>query len=253
MDDEVALLRGILQDPHCDVRRLAYADWLDERGGVADAARAEFIRLQIARARDAATLAIPLAELRLLNEFEGRWRYGLPDAIRERWFVRYECGFPAMLECDAGLLIDAWGRGPVLVPVETLTLHVGAASPSWLQLTPPEPMFPLRYLRVTCDPPVGSQLMGVLLRLGQFDRLEELTLRDDFLSDAALDGLGFAAKFPKLKRLSFAGCNLTDDGAEALAEAEWAAPLEHLDLTGNRISPGRVEWLRRRFGPAIVV
>lgn len=253
MDDEIALLRGIVTDPHCDVRRLAYADWLDERGAPEDAARAEFIRLQIARVRDAATGHIPLAELHLLNEFEGRWRHGLPEAIRERWFVRYECGFPAMLECDAGLLLDAWERAPVLVPVEALTLHVGAASLAWLDLRRPEPMFPLRYLRVSCDPPVGSQLMGVLLRLGPFPWLEDFAVRDAFLSDAALDGFDFDTRFPRLKRLSFAGCNLTDDGAEALAESAWAEPLEHLDLTGNRISPGRVEWLRQRFGPALLV
>ena len=186
MDDEVALLRGILQDPHCDVRRLAYADWLDERGAPEDAARAEFIRLQIARVRDVATATIPLAELHLLNEFESRWRHGLPEAIRERWFVRYDCGFPSMLEGDAGLLIDAWSRAPVLLPVEALTLHVGAVSLAWLDLRRPEPMFPLRYLRVSCDPPVGSQLMGVLLRLGPFPWLEDFAVRDGGLSDDAL-------------------------------------------------------------------
>ena len=255
MDDEIALLRGIVIDPYCDVRRLAYADWLDERGAPEDAARAEFIRLQIARARDAnpASGNIPLAELHLLNEFEGRWRHGLPEAIRERWFVRYECGFPSMLECDAGLLIDAWGRAPVLLPVETLTLHVGAASPAWVHLRRPEPMFPLRYLRVSCDPPVGSQLMGVLLRLGPFPWLEDFAVRDEFLSDAALADFAPEPLFPRLKRLSFAGCNLTDDGAETLAVSAWAGRLERLDLTGNRFSPNLTAWLLDRFGPALVV
>lgn len=253
MDDEIALLRGIVQEPHCDVRRLAYADWLDERGAPEDVARAEFIRLQIARVRDIATDHIPLAELHLLNEFEADWRHGLPEAIRERWFVRYECGFPAMLECDAGLLIDAWERGPVLVPVEALTLHVGAASPAWVHLRRPEPMFPLRYLRVSCDPPVGSQLMGVLLRLGPFPWLEDFAVRDAFLSDAALAGFAPEPLFPRLKKLSFAGCNLTDDGAETLAVSAWAGRLDQLDLTGNRFSPNTIAWLRHRFGPALRV
>ncbi len=253
MDDEVALLRGIMTDPHRDVRRLAYADWLDERGTPEDAARAEFIRLQIARVRDVATANIPLAELHLLNEFEGHWRHGLPEAIRERWFVRYECGFPSMLECDAGLLIDAWGRAPVLLPVETLTLHVGAVSLAWLDLRRPEPMFPLRYLRVSCDPPVGSQLMGVLLRLGPFPWLEDFAVRDEFLSDAALVDLAPEPLFPRLKKLSLAGCNLTDDGAETLAVSAWAGRLEQLDLTGNAFSSNMIAWLRQRFGPALLV
>src|SRR5262249_22823280 len=37
-----------------DLPRLAYADWLDERGGEADVARAEFIRLHVSLARSAA-------------------------------------------------------------------------------------------------------------------------------------------------------------------------------------------------------
>lgn len=41
--DYRALLRGICEQPENDTRRLAAADWLDERG---DASRAEFIRAQ---------------------------------------------------------------------------------------------------------------------------------------------------------------------------------------------------------------
>jgi uncharacterized protein (TIGR02996 family) len=43
MDDEKPLLRGILEHPECDIRRLAYADWLEEHG---QAERAEFCRVQ---------------------------------------------------------------------------------------------------------------------------------------------------------------------------------------------------------------
>lgn len=51
MSEHAALLRAILEDPACDVRRLAFADFLDERGSRADRDRAEFIRTQIAIAR----------------------------------------------------------------------------------------------------------------------------------------------------------------------------------------------------------
>src|SRR5438874_13842040 len=43
-----AFLRAILDNPDDDLPRLIYADWLDEHG---EAARAEFIRVQIERAR----------------------------------------------------------------------------------------------------------------------------------------------------------------------------------------------------------
>ncbi|MGL4555777.1 MAG: TIGR02996 domain-containing protein, partial [Gemmataceae bacterium] len=51
MDLHRPFLDDIRADPDDDGPRLIYADWLDEAG---DEARAEFIRLQIARARGAA-------------------------------------------------------------------------------------------------------------------------------------------------------------------------------------------------------
>jgi uncharacterized protein (TIGR02996 family) len=50
MTDRDALMRAILDQPADDTPRLAFADWLEEHGGTAGAARAEFIRLQIALA-----------------------------------------------------------------------------------------------------------------------------------------------------------------------------------------------------------
>jgi uncharacterized protein (TIGR02996 family) len=46
VDTEKALLAAIWAAPHDDLPRLVYADWLDESGDPAKAARAEFIRVQ---------------------------------------------------------------------------------------------------------------------------------------------------------------------------------------------------------------
>lgn len=46
-DTGAGLLRAVVREPLEDTVRLAYADWLDERGAEGDAARAEFIRVQI--------------------------------------------------------------------------------------------------------------------------------------------------------------------------------------------------------------
>ena len=51
MDDEPALLAAIEARPDDDTPRLAYADWLDERGTATDRALAAFIRLQCDLAR----------------------------------------------------------------------------------------------------------------------------------------------------------------------------------------------------------
>lgn len=45
--DEQALLAAVHADPDDDLPRLVYADWLEERGGEAEVARAEFIRLHV--------------------------------------------------------------------------------------------------------------------------------------------------------------------------------------------------------------
>jgi len=46
-DNERALLAAVAADPEDDIVRLAYADWLDERGDARSADRAAFIRAQI--------------------------------------------------------------------------------------------------------------------------------------------------------------------------------------------------------------
>ncbi|HVK12165.1 MAG TPA: TIGR02996 domain-containing protein [Gemmataceae bacterium] len=51
MPDDPAFIRAIAAAPDDDAPRLVYADVLDERGDEASVARAEFIRVQIERAR----------------------------------------------------------------------------------------------------------------------------------------------------------------------------------------------------------
>ena len=46
LSDRDALLAAIRANPEEDTPRLMFADWLDELGGEANQARAEFIRLQ---------------------------------------------------------------------------------------------------------------------------------------------------------------------------------------------------------------
>lgn len=52
MTHEADLLRAVLARPDDDTPRLAYADWLDDRGQSGDAERAEFIQVQVGLARE---------------------------------------------------------------------------------------------------------------------------------------------------------------------------------------------------------
>src|SRR4051812_11164703 len=47
MSTEAALLAAIVADPDDDTARLVYADYLEEKGGEENTARAQFIRAQI--------------------------------------------------------------------------------------------------------------------------------------------------------------------------------------------------------------
>jgi len=59
MSERAALLRTIRESPHDDAPRLVFADWLDETGIDADAARAEFIHLQCCDAKWLADEGVP--------------------------------------------------------------------------------------------------------------------------------------------------------------------------------------------------
>jgi uncharacterized protein (TIGR02996 family) len=47
LSEEAGFLSAIRQTPADDIARLVYADWLDEQGGPANTAKAEFIRLEL--------------------------------------------------------------------------------------------------------------------------------------------------------------------------------------------------------------
>src|SRR4051812_35705477 len=72
--DEEALLRAIDEEPHDDLPRLAYADWLDENG---QPVRAEFVRVQCRLAEMPSLhpdrLPYEVRETELLNEHEAAW------------------------------------------------------------------------------------------------------------------------------------------------------------------------------------
>src|SRR5438270_1223294 len=91
---QAAFLNAIRDDPDDDTPRLVYADWLDEQGGIANAARAEFIRVQVGLARlDETAPARPALEDReneLLRAHEVVWVGDVPRGFGG-W--RFGCGF----------------------------------------------------------------------------------------------------------------------------------------------------------------
>jgi uncharacterized protein (TIGR02996 family) len=94
MSTERDLLRAIRDNPDEDTPRLMYADYLDEEGF---AARAEFVRAQIERARlpdgDPRRNALEDREHELLAEHECAWLGAAPDEMDELADWRFDRGF----------------------------------------------------------------------------------------------------------------------------------------------------------------
>jgi uncharacterized protein (TIGR02996 family) len=96
MSDESALLAAIWEHPQEDTPRLMYADWLDERGGESEAARAELIRVQCAlESLDGDDPRFDELEARaeaLQNKWDRKWRRAMPKGCKQGYV--YTRGFP---------------------------------------------------------------------------------------------------------------------------------------------------------------
>jgi uncharacterized protein (TIGR02996 family) len=105
-----ALLQAILADPEDDTPRLVYADWLGETG---DEDRAEFIRLQVERARlpeqEGRAKSLWVRERTLLHEHRDRWLAGLEPLLARGPYdvgVGFERGFVHSIELPVQWLLE---------------------------------------------------------------------------------------------------------------------------------------------------
>ena len=187
------LLAAVWAAPHDDLPRLAYADWLDERG---DAPRAEFIRVQCAVAKldpwDDGRGPLEKREAALRRKWGQGWKAGLPDAYRRT--AGFHRGFPApQLERMAATTFLG-------LPADILD-----AAPLWhVNLRPPAPT---KLARVLASP--------LLRRVGSLKV-------DGWLPDAAA-GRAFA-DCPHLVNLRRLEADATPDAAAAALAAGGGLP-----------------------------
>lgn len=88
----LAFLRDSKEHPDDDAPRLILADWLEDHGSPADAARAEFIRLQCERARlsedDPRGVCLEARERQLLQQHNRDWLGSLAATSWDTHFRR---------------------------------------------------------------------------------------------------------------------------------------------------------------------
>jgi uncharacterized protein (TIGR02996 family) len=127
MSPEDAFLAEIVEHPDDDAVRLVYADWLDERG---DIDRADFIRVQIQRARldedDPAQADLERRE-QLLLKGHPEWLAKLPAWARSGAVFRR--GFVEVISGAAGQVQRELGRVMRQAPVRDVTVHFSRGRP----------------------------------------------------------------------------------------------------------------------------
>ena len=116
MSDHDAVLSGILDNPDCDTARLVYADYLQEQG---DAARAEFIRVQVELAQTPECLRPDRVARCRVVDGTCRWRFLTHRQVRILWGEgqqpqgapwRKWCMEAGVKESWMGLLFDVAGH-----------------------------------------------------------------------------------------------------------------------------------------------
>jgi uncharacterized protein (TIGR02996 family) len=128
MSDEEALLAAIIASPDDDLPRLVYADWLDEHTGAAmvaaPAARAEFIRVQIERARAApGDPRLPALARRegLLGQHRKEWGRPIQDLLPGAALV-FRRGFVEQMTVQAAHFLRRRADVFRLAPIREVTV-----------------------------------------------------------------------------------------------------------------------------------
>jgi uncharacterized protein (TIGR02996 family) len=196
MSVEHSFLTAILSNPHDDTPRLVFADWLEERDGPGDAARAEFIRLSVG-APDITFWAPSFPSGRELTQFHSErglalcrehwheWtellRQRLDSSPLRRWLDSPACrwgyrrGFVAVFEGNQQVVLDAWDDLFQIGPLEEVAVnnlwHLGTVPALSQFLNRPS----LRILRLRADELRDDdveQLNRVSDWLARFERVE---------------------------------------------------------------------------------
>lgn len=222
MDEEFAFLRNIALATDDDLPRLAFADWLDERG---EAARAEFIRVQCALSHsklvEARRGALRIRERALLEAHRQDWIQSFPLPIEDVQFRRGLLSAMRLRKWDNG----KWPDAPIASHFATLE------------------ELDLSGLRILDD---GLEHFA---RQADLPALRKILLNGNAITDAGANALANAERLPRL-----ASVYLFDNQDAQIGNCLREAPhfkLTALDLgipaTGYLYSPGQADAARREF------
>jgi uncharacterized protein (TIGR02996 family) len=251
------LLRAIVEDPDADDLRLIYADWLHDHG---DAARAEFIRVQVRLATmdstDPERCDIERRVAELLGANRRRWWAEVPGGLDlDHTRVEFRRGFPqefwvtsldpfwdvaeavstgtplARLELSqATENLPRIAACPALASVRRLAIsgnYVRLAHVTTLLESPY--LSRVQDLQVGCSEP-GDTVASLVASWPGATSLRKLTLYPDTMPAAGVATLLAAPALRNLRELGLNGTGIDTDGVRALVSVNSPPPLEELFL-----------------------
>jgi uncharacterized protein (TIGR02996 family) len=222
-----AFLDAIVANIDDDTPRLVYADWLEEQG---DSARAEFIRVQVERARipawDAAQVRLGLREQELLKRHGERWLAELPAVEGARWE-----GFRRGIVAEVAFAsFEAMRKNAhacrAVAPVEAVRVRWPRRREGRRAV---QPIAELRELTLTGNP--DYEAIEWMAESPQLSTLRRLTAGD--LWDWWLQQLVASPHLANLKSLRLPAKNLGNAGIFALTRSSSLSALEELDFSSQ--------------------
>jgi uncharacterized protein (TIGR02996 family) len=213
-----------------DTPRLVYADWLLENG---QDDRAEFIRVQIERARrpawDAAQVGLGLREQALLKKHGESWLAELP-AIEGATWSGFRRGIVAEVSFASFELLRANAQAcRAVAPVEAVTVRWPRAA----EAVQTAPIAELRELSLT-GRPANLDEIAWLADSPQLSTLRRLTARG--LWPSGLARLVGSPHLAGLKSLRLPTSALGNAGIGVLTRAASLKALEELELSGRGVA-----------------
>jgi uncharacterized protein (TIGR02996 family) len=244
--------RDIKEHPDDDTPRLIFADWLQEHGDAARAARGEFLRLQVLRHHlapdDPGYELLKRREGELFTEHRWAWLGPLRDAARAWTFERGMIQITAQAEKMLTPEVWAWARTEAGLWIDALTLtdltHV-----HFFQLAGSPPLVPLNRLDLS-----DNRLQADLLPLFSghlLPFLTELVLSRNRLTADHMPCLAQRRPFHCLTFLDLQYNRLDDTAAAMLAESPHLQNLTTLRVGHNRFTLDGIVLLRQAFGERV--
>jgi uncharacterized protein (TIGR02996 family) len=250
MTDEHALLTAMAADPADDTVRLAYADFIEEKG---ESERAEFVRLQVELGRidlnDPARRPLVVRHVRFLQDRVPEWRAELPRLPGIEW-GDFKRGLVEEVQATHEEPVirhaEAIFAQPAVHVLRLTRLHGGRRLPELPQL---ERLRSLRIIAARAE----EDALRPLLASPHLANLQVLDLHGNYLADAGAVELA-AREWPALAELWLGSNRIGNAGARALAASRALAALRLIDLRGNRITDiGARSALQGRFKSALMM